>query len=88
MLISYVLRLRPDALANGRFAGEIELVSTRERRSVRALDQVATFIAETASSQVEELVSAQGGHPAWCAGMPACDDPVGPPFELASEPLS
>lgn len=47
MLISYVLRLRPDSLAKGRFVGEIEAVTTRERSSVRSVDQVAAFILGT-----------------------------------------
>ena len=52
MLISYVLRLRPDALAKGRFVGEIEAVTTRERSSVRTIDQLADFILGTSAKQV------------------------------------
>ena len=57
MLISYVLRLRPDALAKGRLVGEIEAVTTRERSSVRTVDQVADFIFGTSAKQVRR------GHP-------------------------
>lgn len=52
MVISYVVRLRPDALADGRFVGEIEAVTSRERASVRSLDQMAAFILATTPGQV------------------------------------
>lgn len=52
MVISYVLRLRPDALADGRFVGEIEAVSSQERTRIRTLDQMALFILDTVDSQV------------------------------------
>ncbi|MGH9110395.1 MAG: hypothetical protein ACRDY3_13230 [Acidimicrobiales bacterium] len=51
MLISYVVRLRPDALAGGRFVGEIEAVATRQRAFVRSLDQVAGFILQTVPAE-------------------------------------
>ena len=52
MLISYVLRLRPDALADGRFVGEIEAVTSRQRTLVRTVDQVAAFVLATMPDQV------------------------------------
>ncbi|MGH9087469.1 MAG: hypothetical protein ACRDYZ_05070 [Acidimicrobiales bacterium] len=68
MLISYVLRLRPDALADGRFVGEIEAVTTRRRRSVRSVDQVASFVLQTTPTEVDAIDSLHtapaDGHPA------------------------
>jgi hypothetical protein len=52
MVISYVLRLRPDALADGRFVGEIEAVTSQERTRIRTLAQMATFILDTMDGQV------------------------------------
>jgi hypothetical protein len=54
MSISYVLRLRSDALADGRFVGEIEAVSDAQRQVVRTIDQMAAFILETGRSQASE----------------------------------
>jgi hypothetical protein len=55
MSISYVLRLRSDALADGRFVGEIEAVSDAQRRVVRTIDQMAAFILETGRSQTTDV---------------------------------
>jgi hypothetical protein len=52
MVISYVVRLRPDALADGRFVGEVEAVTSQERTSIRTLDQMAAFILATMPGQV------------------------------------
>lgn len=66
MLISYVLRLRPDALADGRFLGEIEAVTTRQRHAIRTVDQVEAFILQTSPEQAAQVGSsrtpADGGH--------------------------
>lgn len=59
MSISYIIRLRPDALSEGRFVGEVEAVSSTERRAVRTLDQIAAFILETRQHQADE--SDRGG---------------------------
>jgi hypothetical protein len=59
MVISYVVRLRPDALSDGRFVGEIEAVTSRQRSSVRTLDQIAAFILATMPSQVCTASSAR-----------------------------
>jgi hypothetical protein len=59
MVISYVLRLRPDALADGRFVGEIEAVTSRQRTSIRTMDQMATFILATMPGQVTATVAAR-----------------------------
>lgn len=52
MVISYVLRLRSDALDEGSFSGELEAVTTRERIAVSSFEQIADFIFATAASQV------------------------------------
>lgn len=59
MLISYVLRLRPDALADGRFVGEIEAVTSRQRSMVRTVDQMAAFVLATMPDQVVANVAAR-----------------------------
>ena len=68
MVISYVLRLRPDALADGRFVGEIEAVSSQERTRIRTIDQMTGFILATMESQVcsgstarERVMAGSGG---------------------------
>jgi len=63
MLISYVLRLRPDALADGRFVGEIEAVTSRQRSLVRNVDQVAAFVLATMPDQVVASVAARDREP-------------------------
>ena len=63
MLISYVLRLRPDALADGRFVGEIEAVTSRQRTLVRTVDQVAAFVLATMPDQVVANVAARERDP-------------------------
>ena len=89
MLISYVLRLRPDALASGRFAGEIEAVSTRDRRSIRALDQVTSFIIETAPAQVETVGSSRARTDVLLGTeLAATDRSATPGVELAAEAQS
>jgi len=59
MVISYVLRLRPDALAGGRFVGEIEAVTSRQRASIRTVEQMSAFILATLPGQVTAAVSAR-----------------------------
>ena len=77
MVISYVLRLRPDALADGRFVGEIEAVTSRQRTSIRTIDQMATFILATMPGQVTATVAARHG---------AADDADGLDEELFGGP--
>jgi hypothetical protein len=52
MFVSYVLRLRPDSLGHGRFAGEVEAVATGQRYSVRSLEQVMEFVLDTMDDEV------------------------------------
>ncbi len=58
MVISYVLRLRSDDLAGGRFVGEIEAVATRRKAPVRDADEITAFVLDTAASQALEVDSA------------------------------
>lgn len=58
MVISYVLRLRPDELADGRFIGEVEAVTSRQRRHIRTIDQMVAFILATLASQVAATTTA------------------------------
>jgi hypothetical protein len=59
MLISYVVRLRSDALTDGRFVGEIEAVTSRQRRSIRNIDQLAAFVLSTMAVQVASKETAR-----------------------------
>ena len=45
MSVSVVLRLVPAALAEGRLAGEVEVVSSGERTFVAGADQLVEFLA-------------------------------------------
>jgi hypothetical protein len=71
MVISYVVRLRPDALADGRFVGEIEAVTSRERTGIRSLEQLAAFILATMPGQVCSSSTAR------VLAVEASDDDVG-----------
>jgi hypothetical protein len=59
MLISYVVRLRSDALVDGRFVGEVEAVTSRQRRSIRNIDQLASFVLATMAGQVASKETAR-----------------------------
>lgn len=74
-MISYVVRLRPDALADGQFVGEIEAVTSRERARIRTLEQLASFIYATMPSQV--CSSATGRQLATDGGTGAADELIG-----------
>jgi len=52
MFVSYVLRLRPESVRDGRFVGEVEAVATGHRFAIRSLEQLAAFIRETVSEEV------------------------------------
>lgn len=47
MLVSYVLRLVPDELADGRLIGEVEAVGTGERRAIHGMDELMGFCRES-----------------------------------------
>lgn len=72
MLISYVLRLRPDALAEGRFVGEIEAVTTRRRSSIRSVDQVAAFILGGTPAREVATEHPRQHAPGACGGQVQC----------------
>ena len=46
VIVSFVLRLRSKELAEGRITGEMEAVTTGERRAIRSIDEVNTFCTE------------------------------------------
>lgn len=58
-MISYILRLRPEELADGRFVGEVEAVASRQRRRVRTVEQITTFILATMADEVIADVTAR-----------------------------
>jgi hypothetical protein len=49
MSVAVMLRLAPEALAEGRLAGEAELVTTGERTLVASAEQLVSFL----SSRIE-----------------------------------
>jgi hypothetical protein len=53
MFVSYVLRLRPEVLREGRFAGEVEAVATGQRFPVRSLDHMMELVLDTAGEEIE-----------------------------------
>lgn len=44
VLSSFVLRLAPEALADGRIAGRVEVVETGEAASLRSADELVAFL--------------------------------------------
>ncbi|MHB1583256.1 MAG: hypothetical protein ACYCU7_08385 [Acidimicrobiales bacterium] len=52
MVISYVLRVRPESLDEGRVVGEVEAVASGQRYAVRSIEQVLAFLVETAEDEV------------------------------------
>ena len=54
MSISVMLRLAPEALDDGRLAGEVELVATGERALVADAGQILTFVLTHRLRVVEE----------------------------------
>lgn len=60
MVISYVLRVRPESLDEGRVVGEVEAVASGQRSAVRSIGQVLAFLVETAE---DEALRSQVGRP-------------------------
>lgn len=60
VLLSFVLRLRPDQLAAGRLVGSVEQVDSGRTRSIRNPDELVHFCAEaglaSAGNPTEELL--------------------------------
>lgn len=57
MRLSYVLRLVPEDLADGRLVGEVEAVLDGSRGAVRGAEDLVAFCRDHAG------ISAGGGHP-------------------------
>jgi hypothetical protein len=51
VIVSYVLRVRPDRLSDGRFSGEVEAVATGQRFAVRSLDELLAVVLETVGDE-------------------------------------
>jgi hypothetical protein len=58
-VISYVLRLRPEEVADGRFVGEVEAVASRRRRRIRTIEQITSFILATLANEVDASTTAR-----------------------------
>ena len=54
MLSSFVLRLRPDALADGGIVGEVEDVDSGVRVSIRSVDDLIAFLARHGGSDATQ----------------------------------
>ena len=64
MFVSYVLRVRPESLREGRFTGEVEAVATGQRYAVRSLDQLLAFVLETMDEEMTLARTARSGQEA------------------------
>ena len=60
MLATFVLRLVPDALAEGRIVGVVEEVETGRRAVVRDLDELRAFLRPYAQAVVDLTVDGDG----------------------------
>lgn len=47
MLVSYVLRLVPEEMADGRLVGAVEVVRTGERRAIHGFEGLMGFCSES-----------------------------------------
>ena len=54
MTISVVLRLVDDAVRAGELAGEVEVVATGDRRLVRDVDELVTFLVQVTAGDRPE----------------------------------
>jgi hypothetical protein len=64
MFVSYVLRVRPESLREGRFTGEVEAVATGQRYAVRSLDELLSFVLETMGEEQALARNARSGQEA------------------------
>jgi len=64
MFVSYVLRVRPESLREGRFTGEVEAVATGQRYAVRSLDELLSFVLETMGEELALARNARSGREA------------------------
>jgi hypothetical protein len=51
VIVSYVLRVRPEGLRDGSFTGELEAVATGQRFRVRSVDELVAFVLETVGDE-------------------------------------
>jgi hypothetical protein len=61
MFVSYVLRVRPEGLKEGRLTGEVEAVATGQRFAVRSVDELMAFVLETVGEEMVLARSARSG---------------------------
>lgn len=54
MLLSYVLRLRSEFLADRRLVGEVENVASGECRAVGSVEEVVSFCVETGAKDLPQ----------------------------------
>lgn len=52
MFISYVLRLRPERLAEDQFTGEMEAVATGQRSIVHSMEEAFDFVLSTVPTEL------------------------------------
>jgi hypothetical protein len=64
MFVSYVLRVRPEGLKDGRLTGEVEAVATGQRFAVRSVDELMAFVFETAGEEMALSRTARSGREA------------------------
>ncbi len=64
MFVSYVLRVRPESLSEGRFTGEVEAVGTGQRYAVRSVDELLSFVLETMGEELALTRNARSGQEA------------------------
>ena len=59
MFVSYVIRLRPDQLHRGLFAGEVEAVASGHRVHVTSAAEMEEFMLRTMTSEMETAIDAR-----------------------------
>lgn len=64
MFVSYVLRVRPETMREGRLTGEVEAVATGQRYAVRSLDELLAFVVETIGEEIVLGQTARSGQEA------------------------
>jgi hypothetical protein len=64
MFVSYVLRVRPEGLRDGRLTGEVEAVATGQRFAVRSVAELMAFVRETVGEEMVLARTARSGNEA------------------------
>lgn len=90
MVISYVLRLRTDALFEGCFVGEVEEVASGRRRRIASMEQLAAFVRSTMADRggATAVPRAGAGPGAGVAGEPLAGAPGSCEAEPRAEPVA